>query len=158
MSFSIRQATGKDFSLVQALNAALFESDSGNDPYLDRSWPYSKKGVRYYTTSLTSPQKLVLIALTNEGEPLGYVIGSCRNKFSWRKGKTGELENILVVPRARGSGIGRALVAGLLLWMKERNVDRVFVSAYAKNARAIGFYEQCGFARWATDLELVLNP
>lgn len=156
MTFSIRQATEKDFSLVQALNAALFAEDQTNDVTLDTHWPVSVEGVEYYMKSLMDPEKLVLIAEDDQKKPLGYVIASSVNKWRYRKLKTGELENMYVVPQWRRKGVGKALVDELKQWMKKKGIDRIYVSAFAKNEDAIHFYDRCGFDLWEVGLEIKL--
>ncbi len=156
MEFTIRRATEKDFSLIQALNAALFAEDQANDVTLDTHWPMSVEGVEYYMKSLMDSDKLVLIAEDEQKKPVGYVIASSVNKWRYRKLKTGELENMYVVPRWRRKGVGRALVDQVKSWLKSKGLDRLYVSAYAKNAQAIAFYQANGFADWETGLEVPL--
>jgi len=153
MQFSIRQASEKDFSLVQALNAALFTEDQANDVTLDTHWPFSVEGVEYYMKSLMDPDKLVLIAEDMEKKPLGYVIVSSVNKWRYRKVKTGELENMYVVPKARRKGVGRTLVDRVKEWLKTKGLGRLYVSTYANNVQAIAFYQTNGFVDWEAGLE-----
>lgn len=154
MEFTIRKATEKDFDIIQALNAALFAEDEANDDAIDTHWPMSVEGVEYYMKSLMDPRKLVLIAEDRgTGKPIGYLIISSENKWRWRRVKTGELENMYVIPLARRHGVGKALVDRAKEWLKTIGVNRLYVSAYAKNARARAFYESAGFSLWETGLE-----
>lgn len=156
MEFTIRQATEKDFSIIQALNAALFAEDQANDVTLDTHWPMSVEGVEYYMKSLMDPEKVVLIAEDDQKKPVGYVIASSVNKWRYRKVKTGELENMYIVPKARRQGIGRALIDEVKLWLKTKGVDRMYVSSYTNNTQAIAFYKANGFANWESGLEVTL--
>lgn len=156
MEFTVRIGTEKDFSLVQALNAALFAEDQDNDVTLDTHWPVSVEGVEYYMKSLMDPDKLVLIAEDDQKKPLGYIIASSVNKWRYRKVKTGELENMYVVPISRRQGVGRALIDSVKQWLKTKGVDRMYVSAYFNNIQAIVFYQSNGFACWETGLEVIL--
>lgn len=157
MQFTIRQGTEeKDFSLVQALNAALFAEDHASDGALDTHWPVSVEGIEYYMKSLMDPQKIVFIAEDEANNPVGYIIASCANKWRYRTVKTGELENMYVIPAVRSQGVGRALIEKVKQWLKERRVERVYVSAYSTNTKAIAFYEDNGFAPWETGMEATL--
>lgn len=156
MEFFIRKGTEKDFSLIQALNAALFAEDQDNDVTLDTHWPVSVEGVEYYMKSLLDPEKLVLIAQDDQKNPLGYSIASSVNKWRYRKVKTGELENMYVVPKARRQGVGGALTGEVKQWLKTKGIDRIYVSAYTNNANAIAFYIANGFAVRETGLEVIL--
>lgn len=157
MGFSIRQATEKDFSLIQAMNTALFVSDAPHDDALNVDWPQSTEGIAYYRQKLTEPSSVVFIAEDISGRPVGYIIGCSVNKFRYRKVKTGELENMYVAPQWRRQGVGKALIDRLQGWMKTRGIDRMYVSAYAKNEDAIHFYDRCGFDLWEIGLEMKLS-
>lgn len=154
MEYTIRQATEKDFSIIQALNAALFDYDAPHDDALNTSWPRSKEGIAYYHQKLIDPSHVALIAQDRDGNAIGYVIGSASNKFRYRKVKTGELENMFVVPQWRRRGVGKALIGELRRRMKAKGTDRIYVSAYAKNEDAIHFYDSCGFDLWEVGLEM----
>lgn len=156
MEITIRQATIKDFETIQKLNAALFESDSSNDDALDLNWPNSEEGIAYYKKSLEDPEKLVLVAEDEKGEVVGYLIGNSKEKWGYRTVKTGELENMFIMPLKRRQGVGRLLVEKLLEWLKEKNVDRVYVSAFVKNTDAFSFYLTLGFSPWETGMEMKL--
>lgn len=157
MEFTIRQGTEeKDFSLIQALNAALFVKDQKHDGALDTHWPVSVEGVEYYMKSLMDTQKIVFIAEDEQHNPVGYIIASMVNKWRYRTVKTGELENMYVIPAARKQGVGRALIEKIKIWLKSRRVERLYVSAYANNADAIAFYKANGFASWETGMEATL--
>ena len=153
MEFTIRTATEKDFSLIQALNAALFEEDQSHDPALDIRWPVSVEGVEYYMKSIMDPEKHVLIAEDDQKHPVGYVIASSVNKWRYRKVITGELENMYVIPAARKQGVGRTLIAEIKKWMKSQGVERMYVSAYTQNTNAIAFYQSNGCIPWETGME-----
>lgn len=154
MNYAIRQATIKDFDTIQQLNAALFKSDNTNDDALDLAWPHSEKGIAYYKKSLEDSEKLVLIAEDGSRTTIGYLIGSAKEKWGFRKVKTGELENMFIIASARWKGVGRLLVKKLLEWLKERGVDRVYVSAYTKNAHATAFYAKIGFFPYEIGMEM----
>ena len=53
--------------------------------------------------------------------------------------------------RARGSGLGRALVEQLLTELRERGVSGVHLGVDTDNANAIGFYQHLGFREVDTE-------
>lgn len=57
-----------------------------------------------------------------------------------------ELEFIFVPPAARRSGVGRALLQAVLEWARQLPACEVWLEVRASNARAIEFYQMCGFA------------
>lgn len=154
--YIIRRATLADFETILRLNHALFESDYAHDDALNLNWPMSEEAAEYYRTKLSKPENVAFVAEDSKKNILGYVIGSSTNKFRYRSVKTGELENMYVVFEARRKGVGKALIEALKHWMKEKGVDRVYVSTYGKNENAIHFYQACGFDLWEIGMELPL--
>jgi len=155
--FVIRRATLNDFYIIRDLNEQLFltEHNSGHDDARLLSWPRSKKGEEYYRKALTDPKKSVFLAKI-VGKAIGYLIASSYKKHSYRSVYTGELENMFIVPARRRTGVGLALVGAMKQWLRDLGVVRVYVSAFAKNERAIHFYEAMGFDLWEVGLEMKL--
>jgi len=59
---------------------------------------------------------------------------------------TVELVSMYVRPRARGRGVGEALVASVIDWAGKRNAECVRLWVTETNAPARALYERCGFA------------
>jgi GNAT superfamily N-acetyltransferase len=57
-----------------------------------------------------------------------------------------ELVSMYVRPRARGRGVGEALVATVIGWARQRNAASVHLWVTETNSRARALYERCGFA------------
>ena len=55
-------------------------------------------------------------------------------------------------PRAQGRGLGKALLADGLRWMRLRGARSAYVNTQAGNDRALHLYEQAGFHRLAVGL------
>lgn len=68
--------------------------------------------------------------------PSGYI--TCHRE-GWRIGLVG------VAERARGQGVGQALVAGALEWFKDRQAPEVLVVTQGRNAAALRLYQSSGF-------------
>lgn len=155
LNFLVRQATLKDFSAIQALNAKSFllAHKQRHEDALDLDYPFSGKGIAYYKDALTSPKKVAFVAEETPVGIIGYVIGSTFNKFEYRKILTGELENLFVEDYARRRGVGKLLVHNLLEWFKQHGVASIIVSVYAKNFGPIKFYKSLGFSPWSVTLE-----
>jgi GNAT superfamily N-acetyltransferase len=56
-----------------------------------------------------------------------------------------EVEPIIVVPEARGTGVGRILIEHVFTVARELGARDVAVSAVGRNAEAIRFYHDMGF-------------
>lgn len=57
------------------------------------------------------------------------------------------IQNIGIVPEARGRGLGRALLLQSLIGMYDAGLGRAVLEVTANNAAAIRLYEQIGFRR-----------
>jgi ribosomal protein S18 acetylase RimI-like enzyme len=62
-----------------------------------------------------------------------------------RAGLLGYLQRLAVDPELAGRGVGRALVADSLHWLRRRHVRRAYVNTQVGNESALGLYHRCGF-------------
>jgi ribosomal protein S18 acetylase RimI-like enzyme len=70
--------------------------------------------------------------------PLAYAV-------SGRAGTLGYLQRLAVDPVLSGRGVGRALVADSLHWLRRRHARRAYVNTQVGNDSALGLYRSCGF-------------
>jgi GNAT superfamily N-acetyltransferase len=73
-------------------------------------------------------------------EPVGLIGGYREDPV------TVELVSMYVRPRARGRGVGEALVAAVIGWARDQNAAEVHLWVTETNAPARALYERCGFA------------
>jgi GNAT superfamily N-acetyltransferase len=66
------------------------------------------------------------------------------------------LQDLFTAPAMRGQGVGRALIAAVTDWARERDLGRVYWSTHESNATARRLYdavaEYRGFIRYQIDL------
>ncbi len=148
---SVRIAEKKDWKIVQRLNAEVFEDNATYDDDLDLDFPYSRVGEEYYQAAVSSPDHVCFLAEI-KGEVVGYLAAE-EQKIDYRKSRYVELANMGVSPQFRSQGIGEQLIQALLDWAKDHGYDRIFVSAYASNTKAIVFYQKNGFREIGVELE-----
>ena len=155
VSVTIRHAAEKDVPIIVELNHALFQEDAGQrDPFMNLNWP-QEEGHEYFSKLMRSERGLGLLAEA-EGKVIGYLVGYLRRSSSLRPVKMAELESMYVREAYRGQGVGQQLVQKFLEWARERGVERVSVTAYVANERAVAFYEKLGFTAKRLTLELGL--
>lgn len=70
----------------------------------------------------------------------------------------GEILNLAVEPRARRRGVGTALIAAMLDWLRARGSSRVFLEVRRSNEAAIGVYRQAGFIPLGTRYGYYRHP
>ena len=59
----------------------------------------------------------------------------------------GFITNVAVFPHARGRGVGKALLADLTAYGKEKSLYRITLEVRLSNAAAISLYEGAGYVR-----------
>ena len=136
MTLSIRPASSADLPLIAALIRDLADYEKLADE------------VRFDETVLGEklfgprPYAEVLIGEI-DAEPQGFALFF--HNFSTFEGRPGiYLEDLFVRPAARGSGLGKALLAQLAALAVERGCARLEWSVLDWNEPAIGFYEKLG--------------
>ncbi len=136
MTISIRPATSADLPLIAQLIRDLAEYEKlANDVRFDQVVLGQKLfGPRPYAE--------VLIGEI-DGQPQAFALFF--HNFSTFEGRPGiYLEDLFVRPEARGSGLGKALLAHLAALTIERDCARLEWSVLDWNAPAIGFYQKLG--------------
>ena len=136
MSISIRVATPDDLPLIAALIRELAEYEKlAHEVRFDEAVLASRLfGARPYAE---------VIIGEIDGAPQGFALFF--HNFSTFEGKPGVyLEDLFVRPEARGSGLGKALLAQLAALAVERDCARLEWSVLDWNEPAIGFYKKLG--------------
>lgn len=153
MEIQITKAKSSDWKIIQELNNQVFLVDQSHDNDLDMNWPFSKEGIKYYKSLANGKYGHCLIAYQDE-KPVGYVALAEKN-FGYRKSKYVEIENIGVNLACRSQGIGTRLINATIKWARTKGATKLWVSAYWKNSRAVGFYKKNNF--YETGIELDKN-
>ncbi|MER7458924.1 mycothiol synthase [Micromonospora sp. NPDC126480] len=97
-----------------------------------------------------------LLAVDSAGRLIG---------FHWTKvherpgsGRIGEVYVLGVDPGAHGGGLGKALTAAGLAYLRDRRrLDRVMLYVDESNVAAVALYERLGFARWSAHVNYRLD-
>jgi GNAT superfamily N-acetyltransferase len=72
-----------------------------------------------------------------------------------RAGHRGYLQRLAVDPTVQGRGLGRALVADALAWLRRRDVTHAVVNTQVTNDRALHLYLSMGFRLQPAGLEVL---
>lgn len=151
MNISIRKTNSSDWEIIQELNNYVFLASKNQDDDLDMNWPFSETGIKYYKSAVSGKDYTCFIA-ADAHKPVGYVILT-QKKYSYRKSKYIEIDNIGVIPEYRSKGIGKLLIDKTKEYAKSQHADRLFVSSYWLNKQGIKFYENNGFSPISIELE-----
>lgn len=108
--------------------------------------PDSAKYRQYLQDRLEGEEGIIYVAYDAAGEAIGFVL----NYFSFSSlalGKIVVLNDLYVVPDARGQGIGELLVRQVFELAKENGAVRVDLGTPKDNLVAQKLYERLGFVR-----------
>lgn len=136
MSLAIRAAVATDLPLIAELIRALADYEKlAHEVRFDEATLGQK---------LFGPRPYAEVAIGEiDGAPQGFALFF--HNFSTFEGKPGiYLEDLFVRPQARGSGLGKALLAHLANLAVERDCARLEWSVLDWNEPAIGFYKGLG--------------
>jgi GNAT superfamily N-acetyltransferase len=151
----VRKAKPNELRAVQDLNHELFEWDTRHADLLKNTWAY-EEGESYFKGMIDGVIGVCFVAEVS-GILVGYLVGSIQTAESYRPIQRAELENMFVRQEYRGRGIGTALIKTFLSWSLEAGMPRVFVSSFASNTAAQGFYKKNGFEPYSIELEMKLD-
>jgi GNAT superfamily N-acetyltransferase len=149
---SIREATEDDAQAIAKMHATSWQATYRGllpDVFLESE---SKHGrLDHWTTRMRTPSpagRLVVI-VEWDGEPAGFVCAE-------RKPESADgvlLDNLHVMERYQGYGLGRRLMETVERWASELGETQLYLFVLEGNSRAMGFYERqgCRFAGIETE-------
>jgi len=142
---AVRRATEAD---IDPLKAIARRNHRDTRFYYDGNFPVQRCDELYETwieKSCRGWAENVLVA-AKHGEIEGYI--SCHV----RTAGIGQIGLAAVSEKARGRGVGRALLANAIRWFSEEGVDVVSVVTQGRNVRAQRLYQRCGFTTRSVEL------
>jgi len=110
---------------------------------------------QYADLFAASAESLVRLALVGEEEGNSALAGFLVARYlppEW------ELENIVVAPTVRRTGIGRQLMDTLVLQARQTNGTAIFLEVRASNSAARRLYEKLGFMETGRRKAYYTNP
>jgi ribosomal protein S18 acetylase RimI-like enzyme len=86
----------------------------------------------------------MLVAETDAGERLGYVLVTAREDYFRRKPHA-HVEVLALEPAAEGHGVGRRLMEAAEEWAARQGFPWITLNVFGANTRACGLYEHLGY-------------
>ena len=152
----IRKTNINDLEDILLLSDGLTLTDFPYDKKVDVNWAHTKVGEKYYEDKIKGALGVCFVAEV-DNKIIGYITAGKKEVPSYRLVKVAELENIFVKAEYRSKGIGKKLMDKFINWAKELKMDKVAVSVFALNEKAIGFYKREGFDPQDLTLEKYLK-
>ncbi len=122
---------------LAALKEAPYAFGSTYDRALERttqSWMDQADG------SAQGEMRATFLAFSEDG-PVG-ITALYRNEKDVNEG---EVLQVWVAPKTRGTGLAQRLMATTLTWAEEQGVETALATISKSNLGAVAFYEKCGF-------------
>lgn len=137
----LRRARRRDRPAVLAVDDAAFPA----------FWHLDEAGLDDALEATPSVRFRVVQRGGGDGEVVGYAV-------TGRAGPRGYLQRLAVHPGAQRLGIGTALVADALRWLRRWGGRDVLVNTQEGNGAAVALYEHLGFERQADGLAVLERP
>lgn len=131
MSWTLRRAGIDDLEPIMAIETGTFGTDA-----------WSSNAMR---SDLKSPHTYYLVAVREDGGSVDGYAGLLAPEGS----RDGDIQTIAVCERARGQGLGRAMMTALVGEARKRGSRVVFLEVREDNPTARGLYESLGFVEIA---------
>ena len=122
MKIDLRPATGDDINSIAVIERLAF-----SDPWSEASF-----------AGLLSGQRVCLTVAEANHSVVGYSVLLLATPDA-------DLANLAVAPAARGYGVGRKLLDGVVSTARGAGVEHMYLEVRQSNARAIALYESVGF-------------
>ena len=144
MAVTIRIATAGDRAFVLDLAVRLVSFDVPTWREKTELVEGDRRALRQWFETPTKDEETLVIAEI-DGKPAGcaYLV-TLIDYFNERP--HAHLSVLAVAADAEGRGVGSALLDHSVAWAKQRNSDRLTLSALVTNSRARALYERKGFA------------
>lgn len=135
MQARIRPANERDADAAAALMAQLSEHCRG---------AAASCVAERFRAILTLPNQAVFVAEDDAGQVMGLLLLSHRPTL-WHSGPSALIEDIVVDERARGQGMGRALIEAGFSWAKSHGCSEMEVTTEEENGASQAFFQSLGF-------------
>lgn len=148
---TIRSANPSDTEALRQLNYEIYARNPEYDSTIISDFIFQTEGLEFIRESIQRAGGCCLIAEEN-GRMIGYTNGEPKS-VPYRRVKMFEIDNLGVIPEYKGKGVGKALLQAITDWAKDNGYDQLYLSCYAKNEEALGFYQKNGFSTLDIGLE-----
>lgn len=149
MTCIIRPATVADLPAIGRLGALLVRTHHDFDPqrFIAATLATERGYASFIGTLLGAPAALVRVA-DQGGDVIGYTYAALEGvDYMVLRGPAGVLNDIVVDPAHRGSGVGRMLLDATLAALSALGAPRVVLSTADRNESAQRLFARAGFRR-----------
>ena len=144
-NFTIRPGRKEDAAEAARLWMQSAEEHTAHDPVYATA-PDAEKSMRRFLADLVrNSYAFVFVAIVGD-RTVGFVSGELREGSPTFMPKTwASVDDVFVEPDHRNGGIGRALIASVEGWARQKGANGVSLQVAAANTRGRKFYDDLGF-------------
>lgn len=149
---SIRKVTESDLQVLYEFQQGIVEAERAFDPTL-------KPGILHYydLEQMIRSTNAIVLAAEENGELLGAGFAEIRPAKEYlAHSYYAYLGFMFTRPEARGKGINKKILDGLMDWCKSRGIEEIRLEVYAGNSVARQAYEKAGFKDHLVEMRLGL--
>ena len=159
MTPSVRLASLEDLPAICALAEDLAALHHAAWPEVFAPASGGDRDAPHWRDSIAGPGRAAFLA-QDGGEPVGFVtVASGDESHSLlQPARWARVNSICVLERARGQGVGKALMARAEAWAHAEGAEEIRLVVWAFNARAVRLYEELGYAVRAHAMGKTLKP
>ena len=148
---SIVQAEAKDVPTVASMWRVFIQYHCDLDNRLRLSADCEEKQAAYLNRFIDNPNYLVLLALRDGAEPVGYAFAHiAKMPPTFEPERIGFISEVYVEEGLRGNGVGRLLFDRLRQWFAERDVSLLQLDVFVANRLGEAFWKERGFSGFMT--------
>jgi GNAT superfamily N-acetyltransferase len=143
--FAIRPGRKEDAAEAARLWMQSADEHTTHDPVYATA-PDAEKAMRRFLADLARNSYAFVFVATVGDRTVGFVSGELREGSPTFMPKTwASVDDVFVEPDHRNGGVGRALIASVEGWARQKGADGISLQVAAANARGRKFYGDLGF-------------
>ena len=150
----IRKLKKGDIKEFSVLMLELYKKWDKIDPLdkIDKKWFCSKKQYSYVEKLMKKKNNVIFVAEDNN-KLVGYLMANVELRKPFHQ-KAGYIAETFTLPRHRGKGVAKKLVAEAFRWFKKHKLKWYIVGTHSMDREANSFWHKRGFKEFNKILKL----
>jgi GNAT superfamily N-acetyltransferase len=155
----VRRATESDLSTLGRLGALLMQTHYAFDSLRFMAPGRNPaEGYAWFLGSQLHEDDVIVLVAERSGTVAGYVYAGLE-PLSWKELReaAGFIHDVVVEESSRRSGVGEALIAAAIEWLRQRGAPRVMLWTADQNIPAQQLFSRLGFRRTMVEMTRELS-
>ena len=145
-ALSVRQAAMDDVPDLVAMRGRLqSHMEAGNPALFGLAPDWQERKAAFYLDRIDDPQRRVLVGCIADSSIIGMGLGSLVHNPDLTPSAFGSIDDVWIMPQHRRRGYGTQIVAQLLLFFRQRQIEALNLTYSVGNTEATAFWSKLGF-------------